>query len=59
MADQTSPDQEPQRIARPFPCPECFSTKGYTRVGKFRAQCNNCMSLLKNNEVNLDDLDPQ
>lgn len=60
MADQTShSDSEPQRIARPYPCPECFNTKGYHRVGKFRAQCMNCNALLKNNEVNLDDLEPQ
>lgn len=46
-------------FARPFPCPECFSVKGYTRVGKFRAQCKNCNALLKNQEVNLEDQEPQ
>jgi uncharacterized protein (DUF983 family) len=52
-------DQEEMREARPFPCPECSSTKGYTRVGKFRSQCKNCNSLLQNAEVNLEDQDPQ
>jgi uncharacterized protein (DUF983 family) len=61
MADQTpSPsDSEPERIARPFPCPQCSSTKGYNRVGKYRAQCKDCNSLLKNAEVNLEDQEPQ
>lgn len=45
--------------ARPVPCPECESTKGYSRVGKYRAQCQNCNALLKNEEVNLDDQEPQ
>lgn len=35
------------------PCPECGSTKGYSRMGPFRAHCLNCNSLLKNSEVNL------
>jgi hypothetical protein len=40
---------------RPMPCPECGSTKGYVRVGIYRAQCLNCNSLLKNKEVELDE----
>lgn len=44
---------------RPFPCPECSSTKGYSRVGRFRSQCLNCNALLKNEEVNRENLDPQ
>lgn len=40
---------------RPMPCPECSSTKGYSRVGDFRVQCLSCNSLLKNSEVSLDD----
>lgn len=51
--------QEPERQARPYPCPECFSTKGYSRVGKYRAQCKNCNALLKNAEANLEDKEPQ
>jgi len=48
---------EPEwKETRPQPCPECFSTKGFTRVGIYRAQCRNCNSLLKNAEVNLEDL---
>lgn len=53
------PSEDPQRIGRPFPCPECESTKGYSRVGKYRAQCKNCNALLKNNDVNLEDQEPQ
>lgn len=61
MADPTSPSDEDEthRYARPYPCPECFSTKGYNRVGKFRSQCRNCNSLLRNDEVNLKDQEPQ
>lgn len=44
---------------RPFPCPECSSTKGYFRVGIYRSQCLNCNSLLKNTEINLEDIRPQ
>ena len=39
--------------ARPLPCPECDSTKGYSRVGDFRVQCLNCNSLLKSEEVDM------
>lgn len=46
------PQPEPV-AARPMPCPECSSTKGYSRVGKFRVQCLNCNSLLKNEEVDM------
>lgn len=35
------------------PCPQCESTKGYSRVGPFRVQCLGCNSLLKNDEVNM------
>ena len=45
--------------ARPLPCPECSSTKGYSRVGKFRSQCLHCNALLTNTEVNRENLDPQ
>ena len=44
---------------RPIPCPECHSTKGYVRVGLYRAQCLNCNALLKNAEVDLEDQAPQ
>lgn len=47
------------REGRPFPCPECSSTKGYSRVGRYRSQCLNCNSLLKNVEVNQEDLAPE
>lgn len=36
------------------PCPECQSTKGYSRVGDFRVHCLECNSLLKNKEVNME-----
>jgi transcription initiation factor TFIIIB Brf1 subunit/transcription initiation factor TFIIB len=39
--------------SRPFPCPQCGSTKGYSRVGNFRVQCLNCNSLIKNEEVDM------
>lgn len=45
--------------ARPLPCPECSSTKGYSRVGGFRSQCLNCNALLKNEEVGRENLEPQ
>jgi len=54
-----TPESEPWREARPLPCPECFSTRGYSRVGTFRSQCLNCNALLKNAEVNREDLEPQ
>lgn len=44
---------EPQPEARPLPCPECNSTKGYSRVGDYRVQCLNCNSLVKNDEVDM------
>jgi len=44
---------------RPMPCPECSSTKGYSRVGKYRIQCLTCNSLLKNSEVDIQDQEPQ
>jgi hypothetical protein len=43
----------PKPEARPMPCPECQSTKGYSRVGDFRVQCLNCNGLLKNEEVDM------
>lgn len=52
-------DLEPEHEARPFPCPMCESTKGYTRVGKFRSQCQNCNALLKNAEIDIEDQEPQ
>lgn len=39
--------------ARPMPCPECQSTKGYSRVGNYRVHCMNCNALLKNAEVDM------
>ena len=45
--------------SRPFPCPGCQSTKGYSRVGKFRSQCLNCNSTFPNAEVNREDQEPQ
>jgi ribosomal protein L37AE/L43A len=50
MSEQTEEGQ-----ARPVPCPECSSTRGYSRVGKYRSQCQNCNALLKNEEINLED----
>jgi uncharacterized protein (DUF983 family) len=55
----TPPSEDPHQFARPFPCPQCASTKGYNRVGKYRAQCKNCNSLLKNKEINFEDQEPQ
>jgi hypothetical protein len=50
----TSPfEGESQGQQRPMPCPECQSTRGYSRVGNFRVQCLNCNSLLKNEEVDM------
>jgi hypothetical protein len=54
-----SPPEEVWRQARPHPCPECNSTKGYSRVGKYRSQCKSCNALLKNAEVNIEDQEPQ
>lgn len=44
-------DEEPQ--PRPMPCPECESTRGYSRVGNYRVQCLGCNALLKNEEVDM------
>lgn len=54
-----SEPEDPKREPRPYPCPECESTQGYNRVGRFRSQCRNCNSLLTNAEINLEDLTPQ
>lgn len=51
--------EEAWREARPYPCPECSSTKGYTRVGTYRSQCLNCNALLRNAEVHIEDQEPQ
>jgi len=48
-----------RREERPMPCPECQSTKGYSRIGKYRSQCANCNALLKNEELNLENQEPQ
>ncbi len=48
-------DNEVISQSRPMPCPECASTKGYSRVGQYRVQCLNCNSLIKNSEVNFED----
>lgn len=47
------PDPKEPVESRPLPCPECESTRGYQRVGKFRVQCNNCNALLRNEEVDM------
>lgn len=52
-------EKEEMREARPLPCPECQSTKGFKRVGKFRSQCLNCNGLLKNEEIGRENLEPQ
>jgi transcription initiation factor TFIIIB Brf1 subunit/transcription initiation factor TFIIB len=44
---------EPHRESRPMPCPECQSTKGYSRVGNYRVQCLDCNTLLRNEEVDM------
>jgi transcription initiation factor TFIIIB Brf1 subunit/transcription initiation factor TFIIB len=43
----------PKPETRPLPCPECGSTKGYSRVGDYRVQCLNCNALVKNEEVDM------
>lgn len=48
----TSPSEE-EAQPRPMPCPECQSTRGYSRIGKFRVQCLGCNGLLKNEEVDM------
>lgn len=55
----SSPVEEPFHEARPLPCPECSSTKGFSRVGKYRSQCQDCNALLKNEEINREDQEPQ
>ena len=55
----THQEVQPSQTQQPPPCPECGSTKGYSRMGKFRSQCLNCNSLLKNEEINREDLEPQ
>lgn len=52
--DPSPSDEGPQPQTRPMPCPECQSTRGYSRVGDFRVQCLGCNSLLKNEEVDLE-----
>ena len=47
------PEVKPEAEARPLPCPECDSTKGYSRVGNFRVQCLNCNAVIKNEEVDM------
>lgn len=49
----TSPSEPDEGQTRPMPCPECQSTRGYSRVGDFRVQCLGCNSLLKNEEVDM------
>jgi hypothetical protein len=39
--------------SRPMPCPQCQSTRGYSRVGPFRVQCLGCNSLIANEEVDM------
>jgi hypothetical protein len=46
-------EPEPKPEARPLPCPECQSTKGYSRMGNYRVQCTNCNSLIRNEEVDM------
>jgi hypothetical protein len=48
--ETTSPSNEGQPSV---PCPQCASTRGYSRVGNFRVQCLGCNSLLKNDEVDM------
>ena len=52
-------ESEEERRPRPFPCPECGSTHGYSRVGMYRSQCLSCNALLKNAEINRENLKPQ
>jgi ribosomal protein L37AE/L43A len=47
------PEEKSEAEARPLPCPECESTKGYSRVGNFRVQCRNCNAVIKNEEVDM------
>jgi hypothetical protein len=59
LGDDMEPQEPEFREARPLPCPECNSTKGYSRVGNYRSQCLNCNALLKNAEVNQENLKPE
>lgn len=59
ISPSDQPDPEEMRESRPMPCPACYSTKGYSRVGKYRSQCKGCNALLMNSEVNLEDQEPQ
>lgn len=59
MKELSAEEEATQPQARPYPCPECQSTKGYSRVGAFRVQCANCNALLKNAEVGFSDQVPQ
>lgn len=56
---ETSPSEPVFHESRPLPCPECSSTKGFTRVGKYRSQCNHCNALLTNAEIGVPNQDPQ
>lgn len=50
----TSPSEgDGEAQARPAPCPECQSTRGYVRMGKFRAQCLSCNALVRNEEIDM------
>lgn len=55
----SSEDKEVYSQARPMACPECRSTRGYSRVGAYRVQCLSCNSLIKNSEVDVEDQTPQ
>lgn len=58
--DPTSPSEnEEHRQARPMPCPECLSAKGFARVGKFRSQCLNCNTTVANSAIDREDQEPQ
>lgn len=50
---ESGPPPEEEGDARPMPCPQCESTKGYSRVGNYRVHCLNCNALLKNEEVDM------
>lgn len=46
-----SPSSEGQ--ARPMPCPECQSTKGYNTGGRFKVHCRSCNALVSRNAVDM------